>query len=121
MEEQAIGDEVLDTAHIPDAIPQWMSSRSAEAVEIRDQLEAIVRFFDDLDAAIDALGPQVDIRAYELSQDTREQMLKGLLLDLAEQSRKDSMAPEGPVLAGWEHPVDPLQLEHDVPGPCGPL
>jgi len=84
MEQQAIGDAVLDTAHIPDSIPQWVTSRSAEAVEIRTRLEAIVRFFDDLDAALDALEPQVDVRAYQLSHGVRAEMLIGLLLGAAE-------------------------------------
>jgi len=48
MEQPATDDAVLDTNRIPDAIPQWMTCRSGEAVGIRDQFEAIVQFFDDL-------------------------------------------------------------------------
>ena len=84
MEHQAIGDAVLDTTHIPDSIPHWVTCRSPEAVEIQAQLEAIARFFDDLDAALDALEPWVDVRAYQLSHAVRAEMLKSPPLGAAE-------------------------------------
>jgi hypothetical protein len=57
-------------------------------------LEAIARFFDDLDAAMDDLGQQVNAGAYQLSQQVRKEMLQGVHRDLNEQSRTDPTPPE---------------------------
>jgi hypothetical protein len=88
----------LGALKLPDVICRWVMGPSVEAEEVREQVALVVRFFGDLDAAIECLGP--DDQVYQLAQQVRAAMIQNLLADAAKR-----LADRGDVVR--THPVGP--------------